>query len=105
MPSEKMRYIRQRMADKPCTDIEQTPLKAEIEAVSATTTSMKTATPSPACFRLIEKRLMNRSAKGCMPMPLPFCLKCLKALRTTLLKMSNTTTLMIYIHPIMSAKT
>ena len=33
MPSEKMRYIRQRMADKPRTDIEQTPLKAEIEAV------------------------------------------------------------------------
>lgn len=33
MPSEKMIYIRQRMADKPRTDIEQTPLKAEIEAV------------------------------------------------------------------------
>ena len=33
MPSEKMRYIRQCMADKPRTDIEQTPLKAEIEAV------------------------------------------------------------------------
>lgn len=33
MPSEKIRYIRQRMADKPRTDIELTPLKAEIEAV------------------------------------------------------------------------
>lgn len=33
MSSEKMRYIRQRMADKPRTDIELTPLKAEIEAV------------------------------------------------------------------------
>ena len=33
MPSEKMRYIRQRMADKPRTDIELTPLKAEIEAI------------------------------------------------------------------------
>ena len=33
MPSEKMRYIRQRMADKPRTDIELTPLKAAIEAV------------------------------------------------------------------------
>lgn len=33
MPSEKMRYIRQCMANKPHTDIEQTPLKAEIEAV------------------------------------------------------------------------
>ena len=33
MPSEKMRYIRQRMAEKPRTDIEPTPLKAEIEAV------------------------------------------------------------------------
>lgn len=33
MPSEKMRYIRQRMADKPRTDIELTPLKVEIEAV------------------------------------------------------------------------
>lgn len=33
MPSEKMRYIRQCMADKPHTDIEQTPLKAEIETV------------------------------------------------------------------------
>ena len=33
MPSEKMKYIRQRMADKPRSDIEQTPLKAEIEAV------------------------------------------------------------------------
>lgn len=33
MPSEKMRYIRQRMADKPRTDIELTPLKAEIETV------------------------------------------------------------------------
>ncbi|MDN0048051.1 hypothetical protein QVO10_01395 [Bacteroides gallinaceum] len=33
MPSEKMRYIRQRMAEKPRTDIELTPLKAEIEAV------------------------------------------------------------------------
>lgn len=33
MPSEKMRYIPQRMADKLRTDIEQTPLKAEIEAV------------------------------------------------------------------------
>lgn len=28
-----MKYIRQRMADKPRSDIEQTPLKAEIEAV------------------------------------------------------------------------
>ncbi len=28
-----MRYIRQRMADKPRTDIELTPLKAEIEAI------------------------------------------------------------------------
>lgn len=33
MPSEKMRYIRQCMADKPHTDIEQTPLKAEIESI------------------------------------------------------------------------
>ena len=33
MPSERMKYIRQRIADKPRTDIEQTPLKAEIEAV------------------------------------------------------------------------
>lgn len=33
MPSEKRKYIRQRMADKPRTDIELTPLKAEIEAV------------------------------------------------------------------------
>lgn len=33
MPSEKMRYIRQRMADMPGTDIELTPLKAEIEAI------------------------------------------------------------------------
>ena len=31
--NEKMRYIRQRMAGKPRTDIELTPLKAEIEAV------------------------------------------------------------------------
>ena len=33
MPSEKMRYIRQRMADTSRTDIELTPLKAGIEAV------------------------------------------------------------------------
>ena len=33
MPSEKMRYIRQRTTDDPRTDIELTPLKAEIEAV------------------------------------------------------------------------
>lgn len=33
MPSEKMRNIRQCMADKPRTDIELTPLKAEIETV------------------------------------------------------------------------
>ena len=33
MPSEKMRYIRQRMTDMPRTDIELTPLKAEIEVV------------------------------------------------------------------------
>lgn len=33
MSSEKMRYIRQRMKDKPRADIELTPLKAEIEAV------------------------------------------------------------------------
>ena len=33
MPSEKMRYIRRRMDDKPRTDIEQTLLKSEIEAV------------------------------------------------------------------------
>lgn len=33
MSSEKMRYIRQRTTDKPRTDIELTPLKAEIEAV------------------------------------------------------------------------
>ena len=33
MSSEKMRYIRQRMADKPRTNIGLTPLKAEIEAV------------------------------------------------------------------------
>ena len=33
MSSEKMRYIRQRMAEKPRTDIELTPLKAEIEAI------------------------------------------------------------------------
>ena len=33
MPSEKMRYIRQRMADTSRTDIELTPLTAGIEAV------------------------------------------------------------------------
>lgn len=33
MPSEKTKYIRQRMTDKPRIDIELTPLKAEIEAV------------------------------------------------------------------------
>ena len=33
MPSEKMRYIRQRMKDKARTDIELSPLKAEIEAI------------------------------------------------------------------------
>ena len=33
MPSEKMRYIRQRMKEKARTDIELTPLKAEIEAI------------------------------------------------------------------------
>ena len=33
MPSEKMKYIRQRMVDMPHTDIELTPLKAEIEAI------------------------------------------------------------------------
>lgn len=33
MPSEKMKYIRQRMAEKPRTGIELTPLKAEIETV------------------------------------------------------------------------
>lgn len=33
MSSEKIRYIRQRMANKPRTDIELTPLKVEIEAV------------------------------------------------------------------------
>ena len=33
MSSEKMKYIRQRMVDKSRTDIEQTPLKAEIETV------------------------------------------------------------------------
>ena len=33
MPSEKMRYIRQRMNNTSRTDIELTPLKAEIEAI------------------------------------------------------------------------
>ena len=33
MASGRMRYIRQRMAEKPRTDIELTPLKAEIEAI------------------------------------------------------------------------
>lgn len=33
MPSEEMRYIRQRMENKPCADIEQTPLKVEIGSV------------------------------------------------------------------------
>ena len=33
MPSEKTRYIRQHTTDEPRTDIELTPLKAEIEAV------------------------------------------------------------------------
>lgn len=33
MPSEKMRYIRRHLEDKPRTDIEQTLLKAEIETV------------------------------------------------------------------------
>lgn len=33
MPSEKMKYIRQRMKEKARTDIELTPLKAEIETV------------------------------------------------------------------------
>ena len=33
MPSEKMRYIHQRMKDKLRTDIELTPLKAKIEAI------------------------------------------------------------------------
>ena len=33
MPSEKMRYLRQRMENKPRTDIEMTPLKEGIEAV------------------------------------------------------------------------
>lgn len=33
MPSEKMRYIRQSMENNQRTDIEQTPLKAKIEAI------------------------------------------------------------------------
>lgn len=33
MASEKMRYIRRQLDDKPRTDIEQTLLKTEIEAV------------------------------------------------------------------------
>lgn len=33
MPSEKMRYVRQRMETKQRKDIEPSPLKAEIEAV------------------------------------------------------------------------
>ena len=33
MPSEKMKYIRQRMDDNPRTDIELTPLKTEIESI------------------------------------------------------------------------
>lgn len=33
MPSEKMKYIHRCMADQPRTDIQQIPLKAEIEAV------------------------------------------------------------------------
>ena len=33
MPSEKMRYIHQRMKDNPRTNIELTPLKTEIEAI------------------------------------------------------------------------
>lgn len=33
MPSEKMRYIRQRMKEKTRTDIKLTPLKAEIETI------------------------------------------------------------------------
>ena len=33
MSSEKMKYIRQRMVEKPRSNIEQTPLKVEIEAV------------------------------------------------------------------------
>ena len=36
MYTEKMKYIRWRMVDKPRTDIELTPLKAEIEAVFRT---------------------------------------------------------------------
>ena len=33
MPSEKMKYIRRQLDEKPRTDIEQTLLKTEIEAV------------------------------------------------------------------------
>ena len=64
MPSEKMRYIRQRMADNPRTDIELTPLKAEIEAIFSERNidddCDTIATLLQACFHLIGKRFVNR---------------------------------------------
>ena len=101
MPSEKMRYIRQRMAEKPRTDIELTPLKAEIEAVFSPSNLDEDCRTMARLLALTGKRSMIRSAKAIMPMPLPSCSKCLRASLITLWKMSTIPISMTCICPTM----
>ena len=60
MPSEKMKYIRQRMAEKPRTGIELTPLKAEIETVFNKHNIDEDCDTIARLLSPYRKRLMNR---------------------------------------------
>ena len=64
MPSEKMSYIRQRMEDKSRTDIELTPLKAEIETVFSKRNIDEDCDTIANLFSLYQKAVRESLSQG-----------------------------------------
>ena len=100
-----MIYIRQRMADKPRTDIEQTPLKAEIGAVFS---KQNLDEDCDTIARLLSpyRNAVNESiSQGNYTDAVTILLEVLESITYHFGKMSITITSMICTHQIMFAKT
>ena len=106
MPSEKMRYIiRRRMEEAPRTDIEPTPLKADIEAACSKRNLDEDGDTIARLLSPYREMVQESLGRGDYAGPSPSCSKCLKASLTTLWKTNTTITSTTCILPIMFAKT
>lgn len=105
MPFEKVRYIRQRMADKQRTDIELTPLKAEIEAVFSEHNIDEDCDSIAKLLTPYRKMIRESLSQGNYSDAVTVLLEVLESLTSILWKMNITITSMTCTALIMPAKT